>query len=108
MLQYPLLSRRLFTTAASPPSSIATITSALRALDIRLGHVRTVTAHPDADRLFVEQIDVGHIDSVQNRTSEDSATVEQRQIVSGLRAFMQVEDLCDRRVLVVCGMKRRK
>jgi aminoacyl tRNA synthase complex-interacting multifunctional protein 1 len=63
------------------------------ALDIRVGKILKVWPHPDAEKLFCEEIDVG----------EDSP----RQIASGLRPFYKQEDLQDRRVIVLCNLKKR-
>ncbi len=50
--------------------------------------------HPDADKLFCEEIDVG----------EESP----RQIASGLRQHYSLEEMQDRKVLVVCNLKPAK
>jgi methionine--tRNA ligase beta chain len=50
--------------------------------------------HPDADKLFCEEINVG----------EENP----RQIASGLRAHYSLEDMQDRKVLVVCNLKSSK
>lgn len=50
--------------------------------------------HPDADKLFCEEINVG----------EETP----RQIASGLRDYYSFEDLQDRKVLVVCNLKSSK
>ena len=63
-------------------------------MDIRVGRVTKVWEHPDADKLFCEEIDVG----------EDAP----RQIASGLKPFMNPEDLEGRKVLVLCNLKARK
>lgn len=64
-------------------------------LDVRVGHVVKAWHHPDADRLFVEQIDIG----------EDSGP---RQIVSGLREHYKLEEFEGRKLLVVANMKPAK
>jgi aminoacyl tRNA synthase complex-interacting multifunctional protein 1 len=66
----------------------------ISALDIRVGRITKVWEHPEADKLYCEEIDVG----------ED----EPRQIASGLRPFMQPEDMEGRLVLVLCNLKARK
>jgi methionine--tRNA ligase beta chain len=66
----------------------------ISAVDIRVGRVNKVWVHPEADKLFWEEIDVG----------ED----EPRQIASGLRPYMSAEDLEGRMVLVLCNLKERK
>ena len=66
----------------------------ITALDIRVGRINKVWVHPEADKLFCEEIDVG----------ED----EPRQIASGLRPYMDAENLEGRMVLVLCNLKARK
>jgi glutamyl-tRNA synthetase len=66
----------------------------ISALDIRVGRITKVWEHPEADKLYCEEIDVG----------ED----EPRQIASGLKPFMKPEDMEGRLVLVLCNLKARK
>jgi tRNA-binding EMAP/Myf-like protein len=56
--------------------------------------IKKVWEHPEADKLYCEEIDVG----------ED----EPRQIASGLRPYMKPEDMEGRKVLVLCNLKERK
>jgi methionine--tRNA ligase beta chain len=63
------------------------------ALDIRVGKITKIWAHPDAEKLFCEEIDLG-----------EGAP---RQIASGLRPFYKQEELEDRRVIVLCNLKKR-
>jgi len=63
-------------------------------LDIRVGRITKVWEHPEADKLYCEEIDIG----------ED----EPRQIASGLRPFMSAEDMEGRLVLVLSNLKARK
>ena len=65
----------------------------LAGLDIRVGVIREVSQHPDADQLYVERVDVG----------ED----EPRTIVSGLVRFCPADILLGRRVVVLCNLKPR-
>jgi len=66
----------------------------ITALDIRVGKITKVWEHPDADKLYVEEIDVG----------ED----EPRTVASGLKPYLKEEDMQDRLVLVLCNLKARK
>eukprot|EP00531_Pseudo-nitzschia_arenysensis_P005991 CAMPEP_0116144538 /NCGR_PEP_ID=MMETSP0329-20121206/16061_1 /TAXON_ID=697910 /ORGANISM="Pseudo-nitzschia arenysensis, Strain B593" /LENGTH=864 /DNA_ID=CAMNT_0003639979 /DNA_START=252 /DNA_END=2846 /DNA_ORIENTATION=- len=66
----------------------------ITALDIRVGKVTKVYEHPEADKLYVEEIDVG----------ED----EPRTICSGLKPYLKEDDIADRTVLVLCNLKARK
>jgi methionine--tRNA ligase beta chain len=66
----------------------------ISALDIRVGVIKKVWEHPEAEKLYCEEIDVGE--------------GEARQIASGLRPYMKAEDMEGRRVLVLCNLKERK
>lgn len=60
-------------------------------LDIRVGLIKEVRKHPDADSLYVEEIDVG----------EEST----RTVVSGLVKFIPIEEMQNRKVCVLCNLK---
>ncbi|XP_030533847.1 probable methionine--tRNA ligase [Rhodamnia argentea] len=60
-------------------------------LDIRVGLITKVLKHPDADSLYVEEIDVGE---GQNRT-----------VVSGLVKYIPLEEMQNRKVCVLCNLK---
>jgi aminoacyl tRNA synthase complex-interacting multifunctional protein 1 len=63
-------------------------------LDLRVGLVVDVSVHPKADKIYVEQIDVGE--------------AVPRTILSGLRPFVKAEDFKGKQVLVICNLKPRK
>jgi len=63
-------------------------------LDIRVGEIKKAWLHPEADKLYCEEIDIGE--------------AEPRQIASGLRAHYDLEDLEGQRVLVLANLKARK
>lgn len=63
-------------------------------LEMRVGHIVDVSKHPDADALYVEQIDVG-----------EGAT---RTIVSGLVNYVPIEEMRNRDVIVLCNLKAAK
>ncbi|XP_042443622.1 probable methionine--tRNA ligase [Zingiber officinale] len=60
-------------------------------LDIRVGLINKVQKHPDADSLYVEEIDVG----------EES----HRTVVSGLVKYIPLEEMQNRKVCVLCNLK---
>ncbi|CAL9150115.1 unnamed protein product [Musa hybrid cultivar] len=60
-------------------------------LDVRVGLIKKVQKHPDADSLYVEEIDVG----------EESP----RTVVSGLVKFIPLEEMQNRKVCVLCNLK---
>jgi aminoacyl tRNA synthase complex-interacting multifunctional protein 1 len=63
-------------------------------LDIRVGKILSVERHPDAESLYVEQIDVG----------EENP----RTVVSGLVKYLTVEQLNNQLVLLLCNLKPAK
>ncbi|WOL18617.1 putative methionine--tRNA ligase isoform X1 [Canna indica] len=60
-------------------------------LDIRVGLITKVQKHPDADSLYVEEINVG----------EESA----RTVVSGLVKYIPLQEMENRKVCVICNLK---
>lgn len=60
-------------------------------LEVRVGRVLSCEKHPEADTLYVEQVDVG----------------QKRTIVSGLVPFISREALIGRSVVVLCNLKPR-
>ncbi|XP_042387456.1 probable methionine--tRNA ligase [Zingiber officinale] len=60
-------------------------------LDIPVGLIKKVQKHPDADSLYVEEIDVG----------EESP----RTVVSGLVKYIPLEEMQNRKVCVLCNLK---
>jgi aminoacyl tRNA synthase complex-interacting multifunctional protein 1 len=85
--------------AEKPPAnkaeSIQEVSSVLdvNALDLRVGMIRKVTKHPAADKLYCEDIDVG----------EEAP----RAIASGLVPYYTLEQMQDRKLIVVCNLKPR-
>lgn len=63
-------------------------------LDIRSGTILSAEEHPEADSLYVEQIDLGEEEGP-------------RTIVSGLKKYISVEELTGKKVLVLANLKAR-
>ncbi|GLD95999.1 hypothetical protein PINS_up004677 [Pythium insidiosum] len=63
-------------------------------LDIRVGVISKVWAHPESEKLYCEEIDIGEEEPVQ--------------IASGLRAFYSLEEMQNRKVLVLLNLKPAK
>ncbi|OMH79494.1 tRNA-aminoacylation cofactor arc1 [Zancudomyces culisetae] len=74
---------------AAKEAAVTVITPAM--IDIRVGIIVSAEKHPDADSLYVEQIDVGE--------------EQPRTVVSGLVKYMTLDELIGRKVLVVCNLK---
>jgi len=63
-------------------------------LDLRVGLIRKAEKHPDADSLYVSQIDVG----------EEKV----RTVCSGLVKYIPLEEMQMRYVVCVCNLKEAK
>nr|XP_028956621.1 probable methionine--tRNA ligase isoform X2 [Malus domestica] len=74
-----------------PTKSAAEAEISISRLDIRVGLITKAQKHPDADSLYVEDIDVGE---GQTRT-----------VVSGLVKYIPLEKMQNRKVCVLCNLK---
>lgn len=63
-------------------------------LDFRVGKIVEVAKHPDADSLYVEQIDCGES--------------KLRTVVSGLVKHVPIEEMQNRMVVILCNLKPAK
>lgn len=63
-------------------------------LDLRVGRILTAQKHPDADSLYVEQVDVGE--------------EKPRTVVSGLVKFVPLEQMQNRMAILMCNLKPAK
>ena len=63
-------------------------------LNLRIGKIIEIDRHPEADKLYVEKIDVGE--------------EKPRQIVSGLRDFYDRNEMLNKKVVVVTNLKPAK
>jgi aminoacyl tRNA synthase complex-interacting multifunctional protein 1 len=64
-------------------------------LDLRVGLITEVGRHPNADALYVEQIDLGEASGP-------------RQVISGLVKFVPEDQMRGRKVVVACNLKAAK
>ncbi|KAJ4945159.1 hypothetical protein JOQ06_013695 [Pogonophryne albipinna] len=63
-------------------------------LDMRVGRIITAEKHPDADSLYVEQVDVGE--------------ASPRTVVSGLVKHIPLEQMQNRMAVLMCNLKPAK
>ena len=63
-------------------------------LDMRVGLIKTAKRHPDADSLYIEEVDIG----------EDKP----RTVISGLVKFIPEEEMQNRRAIIMCNLKPSK
>ncbi|CAM6051377.1 unnamed protein product [Sphagnum compactum] len=77
-----------------PAAAAADVASDLDLLDIRVGKILKAWKHPEADSLYVEEVDVGEAEGP-------------RTICSGLVKYVPEEELQDRAVVVLSNLKPR-
>ncbi|MDD7761048.1 MAG: methionine--tRNA ligase [Firmicutes bacterium] len=59
-------------------------------LDLRIGEIKSVEVHPNANKLYVLKVDIGG---------------EIRTIVSGIRDYYDIEDLVGKKIAVIVNLK---
>lgn len=62
-------------------------------LNLKVGKIKEVRDHPDADRLFVLDVDLG---------------TEQRHLVAGIKKWYKAKDLVGKKIIVIANMKPAK
>ncbi|KAI3435758.1 hypothetical protein D9Q98_001816 [Chlorella vulgaris] len=80
-------------TEAAAPAAAASVPDVTK-VDLRVGRIVSCEKHPDADALYVEQIDVGEAEGP-------------RTIVSGLVKYVPLEEMQDRSVVIIANLKPR-
>ncbi|XP_016429820.1 aminoacyl tRNA synthase complex-interacting multifunctional protein 1-like [Sinocyclocheilus rhinocerous] len=78
--------------AAAPPQEEAKVD--VSRLDLRVGCIISAEKHPDADSLYVEQVDVGE--------------ASPRTVVSGLVKHIPLEQMQNRMAVLLCNLKHAK
>lgn len=78
--------------AAAPPQEDAKVD--VSRLDLRVGRIISADKHPDADALYVEQVDVGE--------------AAPRTVVSGLVKHVPLDQMQNRMAVLLCNLKPAK
>ncbi|KAL2760283.1 hypothetical protein ACRALDRAFT_1059862 [Sodiomyces alcalophilus JCM 7366] len=82
------------------PAAAAPLSPSL--IDLRVGHILKAVKHPEADSLYVSTIAMG--DPAGDDTTEYEGQVC-RTVCSGLNGLIPLEEMQDRKVVVVCNLK---
>lgn len=72
-------------------------------IDLRVGHILKAVNHPNADSLYVSTIACGDAPGADNTSTYEDQAV--RTVCSGLNGLVPLEEMQERRVVVVCNLK---
>jgi len=67
--------------------------SEFKKLDLRVGTITEVKDHPDAEKLYIMQVDIGK---------------EKRQLVAGLKGIYTADELKNKQIIVVCNLEPKE
>lgn len=84
------------------------IISDLSYLDIRVGKIVSIADHPEADRLYVQEIDVGDHLYEEKKSDDEIPQNKTRSIIAGIKDYCSPDELLNTNVVVVCNLKPRK
>ncbi|KAI9762915.1 MAG: G4 quadruplex nucleic acid binding protein [Geoglossum simile] len=87
--------------APKAPAKEASLTPSL--IDLRVGHIIKAVNHPNADSLYVSTIACGDPPSKEGTSEYEGQIV--RTVCSGLNGLVPLEEMQDRKVVVVCNLK---
>ncbi|EXJ84758.1 hypothetical protein A1O3_05430 [Capronia epimyces CBS 606.96] len=86
---------------AAPPA--APLTPAL--IDLRVGHILRAIQHPNADSLYVSTIALGDPEGTEHTQIDEATGKVVRTVCSGLNGLVPLEEMQDRKVIVVANLK---
>jgi aminoacyl tRNA synthase complex-interacting multifunctional protein 1 len=86
-----------------PPAPAAPPSPSL--IDLRVGHILRAINHPNADSLFVSTIDCGDAPGSDNTSVDEATGKTVRTVCSGLNGLVPLEEMQNRKVVVVCNLK---
>ncbi|KKY24455.1 putative cofactor for methionyland glutamyl-trna [Phaeomoniella chlamydospora] len=90
-----------------PPKQPAVTASPLSPalLDLRVGHILRAIPHPDADSLYISIIDMGDAPGSEHTSLDEATQKTVRTVCSGLRGLVPLEEMQDRKIIVVANLK---
>ncbi|KAI5868487.1 nucleic acid-binding protein [Durotheca rogersii] len=90
--------------APKPQKAPATVTPPSPSLiDLRVGHILKAIKHPEADSLYVSTIAMGDKPGAEDTTEYEGQVC--RTVCSGLNGLVPLEEMQDRKVIVVANLK---
>jgi aminoacyl tRNA synthase complex-interacting multifunctional protein 1 len=74
-------------------------------IDLRVGHILRCVPHENADSLYVSTIAMGDPEGTENTQKDEETGRSVRTVCSGLRGLIPLEEMQDRKVIVMANLK---
>jgi tRNA-binding EMAP/Myf-like protein len=74
-------------------------------IDLRVGHILRCVPHENADSLYVSTIAMGDSEGTDNTQKDEETGRIVRTVCSGLRGLIPLEEMQDRKVIVMANLK---
>lgn len=87
--------------AQKPPANATPLSVSL--IDLRVGHILKAIKHPEAETLYVSTIAMGDKPGTEDTSEYEGQIV--RCVCSGLNGLVPLDEMQDRKVIVVCNLK---
>ncbi len=91
--------------APKQPSATTALPLSPALIDLRVGHILRCIPHENADSLYVSTIAVGDPEGTDNTHKDDETSRIVRTVCSGLRGLIPIEQMQDRKVIVMANLK---
>ncbi len=91
--------------APKQPSTPTTLPLSPALIDLRVGHILRCIPHENADSLYVSTIAMGDTEGTDNTHKDEETGRVVRTVCSGLRGLIPIEQMQDRKVIVMANLK---
>ncbi|ERF70552.1 hypothetical protein EPUS_07973 [Endocarpon pusillum Z07020] len=91
--------------APKPPSAPTSLPLSPALIDLRVGHILRCIPHENADSLYVSTIAMGDAEGTDNTHKDEETGRVVRTVCSGLRGLIPIEQMQDRKVIVMANLK---
>ena len=92
-------------TSSSSSSSSSSLPLSPALIDLRVGHILRCIPHENADSLYVSTIAMGDEEGTENTHRDEETGRIVRTVCSGLRGRIPLEEMQDRKVIVVANLR---
>jgi tRNA-binding EMAP/Myf-like protein len=91
--------------ASKQPAAPTTLPLSPALIDLRVGHILRCIPHENADSLYVSTIAMGDAEGTDNTHKDEGTGRIVRTVCSGLRGLIPIEEMQDRKVIVMANLK---